>query len=82
MDPLIMQVKFGSHPVVVGSSVEMARAILKTHDLSLAGRPKTASGKYTTYNYQNITWAPYGPYWRQARKLSHGTFQPQTSRSV
>jgi cytochrome P450 len=65
----LMQVKFGSHPVVVGSSVEMARAILKTHDLSLAGRPKTASGKYTTYNYQNITWAPYGPYWRQARKL-------------
>lgn len=65
----LMQAKFGSHPVVVGSSVEMAWAILKTHDLSLAGRPKTASGKYTTHNYQNITWAPYGPYWRQARKL-------------
>jgi cytochrome P450 len=32
-------------------------------------RPKTAAGKYTTYNYSDITWSPYGAYWRQARKL-------------
>ncbi|CAN1804717.1 Trimethyltridecatetraene synthase [Linum perenne] len=28
-----------------------------------------AAGKYTTYNYSNLTWAPYGPYWRQGRKI-------------
>lgn len=65
----LMQLRFGSFPVVVGSSVEMAKVFLKTHDVVFAGRPKTAAGKYTTYNYSNITWSPYGPYWRQARKM-------------
>ncbi|KAF8406812.1 hypothetical protein HHK36_005935 [Tetracentron sinense] len=65
----IMQLKFGSFPVVVGSSVEMAKHFLKTYDLTFASRPKIAAGKYTTYNYSDITWSPYGPYWRQARKM-------------
>ncbi|TKY64256.1 Flavonoid 3'-monooxygenase [Spatholobus suberectus] len=65
----IMHVWFGSNPVVVGSSVAMAKAFLKTHDATLAGRPKFSAGKYTTYNYSDITWSQYGPYWRQARRM-------------
>ncbi|KAL2516408.1 Flavonoid 3'-monooxygenase [Forsythia ovata] len=65
----LMHLRFGSHPVVVGSSVEMAKTILKTMDVTFASRPKTAAGKYTTYNYSDMTWSPYGPYWRQARKM-------------
>ncbi|KAF5748420.1 Cytochrome P450 superfamily protein isoform 1 [Tripterygium wilfordii] len=65
----LMQLKFGSYPVVVASSADMAKQILKTNDQIFASRPKTAAGKYTTYNFQNITWAPYGPYWRQGRKI-------------
>ncbi|XP_074268228.1 trimethyltridecatetraene synthase-like [Silene latifolia] len=65
----IMMVQFGSIPTVIASSVEMARLFLKTHDVTFAGRPKTAAGKYTTYNYSDITWSQYGPYWRQARKM-------------
>ncbi|XP_047328319.1 trimethyltridecatetraene synthase-like [Impatiens glandulifera] len=65
----IMQLRFGSFPVVVGSSVEMAKVFLKTMDANFVGRPKLAAGKYTTYNYSNITWSPYGTYWRQARKM-------------
>ncbi|CAA7395619.1 unnamed protein product [Spirodela intermedia] len=65
----IMQLYLGSQRVVVGSSVEMAREFLKKQDLVFASRPRTAAGKYTTYNYSDIAWAPYGPYWRQARKL-------------
>ena len=65
----LMYLRFGSAPVLVGSSVEMAKVILKTQDVIFAGRPKTAAGKYTTYNYSDITWSPYGPYWRQARKM-------------
>ncbi|KAJ7951500.1 Cytochrome P450 [Quillaja saponaria] len=65
----IMQLRFGSFPVIVGSSVEMAKTILKIQDVNFAGRPKIAAGKYTTYNYSDITWSPYGPYWRQARKM-------------
>ncbi|XP_030933038.1 trimethyltridecatetraene synthase-like [Quercus lobata] len=65
----IMQLKFGSFPVVVASSAEVAKQFLKTHDHVFASRPQTAAGKHTTYNYLNITWAPYGPYWRQGRKI-------------
>ncbi|KAA0065634.1 cytochrome P450 71A1-like [Cucumis melo var. makuwa] len=65
----IMHLRFGSFPVVVGSSVEMAKIFLKTQDLNFVSRPKTAAGKYTTYNYSDITWSQYGPYWRQARKM-------------
>lgn len=65
----LMHLRFGSQPVVVGSSVELAKTFLRTMDLNFACRPKTAAGKYTTYNYSDITWSPYGPYWRQARKM-------------
>ncbi|KAK9232615.1 hypothetical protein WN943_022863 [Citrus x changshan-huyou] len=65
----IVQLKFGSFPVVVCSSVQMAKAILKSHDAIFAYRPKMASGKYTGYNFSNITWSPYGPYFNQARKI-------------
>ncbi|KDP33920.1 hypothetical protein JCGZ_07491 [Jatropha curcas] len=64
-----MQLKFGSFPVIVASSSEIAKQILKSNDQIFASRPQTAAGKYTTYNYSNITWAPYGPYWRQGRKI-------------
>uniref|UniRef100_A0A7N0T2E2 Flavonoid 3'-monooxygenase n=1 Tax=Kalanchoe fedtschenkoi TaxID=63787 RepID=A0A7N0T2E2_KALFE len=65
----LMHLRFGSFPVTVASSVDMAKAFLKTHDLTFAGRPKFAAGRYTTYNYSDITWSPYGSYWRQARKM-------------
>nr|XP_010917480.1 cytochrome P450 750A1-like [Elaeis guineensis] len=65
----IMQLRFGSVPIVVASSVDMVKLFLKTHDLNFASRPKLAAGKYTTFNYSDITWSPYGPYWRQARKM-------------
>ncbi|KAJ7979239.1 Cytochrome P450 [Quillaja saponaria] len=65
----IMQLKFGSYRVVVASSAEMAKQFLKTNDHIFASRPQTAAGKYTAYNCKDVTWAPYGPYWRQGRKI-------------
>ncbi|GMN52983.1 hypothetical protein TIFTF001_022126 [Ficus carica] len=65
----LMQLKFGSFPVVVASSADMAKLFLKTYDHVFASRPQLAAGKLTTYNYSNITWAPYGPYWRQGRRF-------------
>ncbi|KAL6649971.1 hypothetical protein ACP70R_014195 [Stipagrostis hirtigluma subsp. patula] len=65
----LMSLRFGSFPVVVGSSVDMARFFLKTSDLAFLDRPRTAAGKHTVYNYSGMMWSPYGAYWRQARKL-------------
>ncbi|GLT70605.1 hypothetical protein SLA2020_426750 [Shorea laevis] len=64
-----MQLKFGSLSVVVASSPEMAKQFLKTYDHIFASRPQTAAGKYISYNYTNIVWAPYGPYHHQGRKI-------------
>ncbi|KAL0456316.1 UNVERIFIED_CONTAM: Flavonoid 3'-monooxygenase [Sesamum latifolium] len=65
----IMQLKFGKFPVVVASSPEMAKQFLRVHDTVFASRPALAAGKYTSYNYSDMTWAPYGPFWRQVRKI-------------
>ncbi|PIN03538.1 Cytochrome P450 CYP2 subfamily [Handroanthus impetiginosus] len=65
----IMLLKFGKFPVVVASSPEIAKQFLKIHDTVFASRPALAAGKYTSYNYSDMMWAPYGPYWRQTRKI-------------
>nr|WMB80858.1 WrBX4 [Wrightia religiosa] len=65
----LMCLKFGSKPVLIASSPEMAKLFLRTHDNVFASRPPTASGKYTAYDYTDVTWAPYGPYWRHARRI-------------
>ncbi|KAG6658180.1 trimethyltridecatetraene synthase-like [Carya illinoinensis] len=65
----IMQLKFGSFPVVVASSPEMAKQFLKTHDQIFASRPQHAAGRYTSFNYGNLLWAPYGPYLQRGRKI-------------
>ncbi|KAL8481402.1 hypothetical protein ACS0TY_027783 [Phlomoides rotata] len=67
----IMQLKLGKFPVVVASSPEMAKQFLRIHDASFASRPTLAAGKYTSYNYSDTALTPYGPFWRQARKIFH-----------
>lgn len=77
-----MQLKFGKFPVVVASSPEMAKQFLRVHDTVFASRPALAAGKYTAYNYSDMTWAPYGPHWRQARKIYLSeVFNPRTLES-
>lgn len=66
--PLI-QLRLGSFPVVVGSSAETARFFLKTHDAASAGRPRTAAGRHTAYNYSDMLWSPYGAHWRRLRRV-------------
>lgn len=65
----IMRLKFGKFEVIVASSPEMAKQFLRVHDASFASRPSLAAGFYTSYNYSDLVWAPYGPYWRQVRKI-------------
>uniref|UniRef100_A0A7N0V2S2 Flavonoid 3'-monooxygenase n=1 Tax=Kalanchoe fedtschenkoi TaxID=63787 RepID=A0A7N0V2S2_KALFE len=65
----LMQLKFGSSSVVVTNSPDMAKEFLKTHDSKFASRPQLAAGKYTVYNFSDMTWAAYGPHWRQGRKV-------------
>jgi hypothetical protein len=67
----LMSIWTGSVRVVVGSSADAARMLLKTNDEALIDRPRLNIGRHMFYNYTDIFWAPYGAYWRQARKLWH-----------
>ncbi|KAG8383465.1 hypothetical protein BUALT_Bualt04G0016000 [Buddleja alternifolia] len=65
----IMYMRFGFMPVIVVSSPAAAELVLKTHDLVFASRPHSQASKHLGYNQKNILFAPYGPYWRNIRKL-------------
>jgi len=66
----IMQLHFGSVPVLVISSADVAREILKTHDLVFANRPQKKNYKILIYDCKDVSTAPYGEYWRQIKSIS------------
>ncbi|GAY49425.1 hypothetical protein CUMW_119000 [Citrus unshiu] len=47
----------------------MAKSVLQTYDNMSSYRPNMAVDKYTGYNFSNITWSSYGPYFGQAPKM-------------
>jgi hypothetical protein len=65
----IMELKLGSVRTIVISSPEMAKQVLKVHDLICASRPETIAGKII-FQQHDIGLAPYGDHWRHMRKLS------------
>jgi typhasterol/6-deoxotyphasterol 2alpha-hydroxylase len=65
----LMQLRFGSLPVIVGASAKMAKLFLKTNDAAFSDRLRFAVGKYTAYDCSDLLWAPFGPYLRQARRI-------------
>lgn len=65
----LIYLKFGSIPVMVASSAEMVREVIKTHDLALAGRPAGMAARMLSYGCLDIFFSPSGEYWRQMRKI-------------
>ncbi|XP_059624786.1 cytochrome P450 71AU50-like [Cornus florida] len=65
----IMFMRFGFVPNIVVSSPEAAEQFLKTHDLVFASRPPHEAAKYIAFEQRNLTFAEYGPYWRNMRKF-------------
>uniref|UniRef100_M1A230 Cytochrome P450 hydroxylase n=1 Tax=Solanum tuberosum TaxID=4113 RepID=M1A230_SOLTU len=55
--------------MVVVSSLDMAREVMKTHDLAFASRPKLVSLDIIFYKSTDIAFSSYGEYWRQMRKI-------------
>ncbi|XP_058101999.1 cytochrome P450 71A1-like [Magnolia sinica] len=64
----LMLLKLGPIPTVVVSSADMAREIMNTQDLIFSSRPPTSMAKRLMYG-EDLAFAPYGEYWRQARKV-------------
>uniref|UniRef100_A0A3Q7FJX0 Cytochrome P450 n=1 Tax=Solanum lycopersicum TaxID=4081 RepID=A0A3Q7FJX0_SOLLC len=60
--------RFDLVPIIVASSPHAAEQFLKKHDLIFASRPNNRVAQFAAYNQRNLTFAKYGPYWRNMRK--------------
>lgn len=65
----LMMLQLGQTPLVVASSKETARLVLKTHDSNFATRPKLLAGEIVGYEWADILFSPSGDYWRKLRHL-------------
>nr|XP_043636865.1 xanthotoxin 5-hydroxylase CYP82C4-like [Erigeron canadensis] len=61
--------RLGNHQALVVSSWQMVKECFTTNDRNFATRPNMAVSRYMGYNSAVFALAPYGPYWREIRKL-------------
>ncbi|MCL7043847.1 hypothetical protein MKW94_017225, partial [Papaver nudicaule] len=66
----VFMVRLGMRRVLVISSAEAARECFTTNDKVFATRPTSVAIKLLTYNHTMFGFAPYGPYWREIRKIA------------
>ncbi|MBA0869502.1 hypothetical protein Goshw_028972 [Gossypium schwendimanii] len=65
----IFSIKLGVHRALVVNNWEIAKECLSINDKVFATRPNLACTELMGYNRAMIGFAPYGPYWRQMRKI-------------
>ncbi|XP_057765428.1 salviol synthase-like [Salvia miltiorrhiza] len=65
----MMGLQLGELSVVVISSADAAKQIMKTHDINFASRPPIIAAEIISYGCTSITFSPHSDYWRQLRKL-------------
>nr|WMB96355.1 CYP71E76 [Miconia microphysca] len=65
----VMMLRLGDVPVLVVSSAEMAKEVLKTHDVDTCSRPASPGTGRLSYDYLDVAFSPYTEYWREVRKL-------------
>ncbi|XXG40496.1 hypothetical protein AAC387_Pa01g1199 [Persea americana] len=65
----LMLLHLGHHPTLIVSSRDAAEEIMKTHDHIFSSRPTSFMAQKLLYYGKDIGFAPYGEYWRKARKI-------------
>uniref|UniRef100_A0A0D9YPB7 Cytochrome P450 n=1 Tax=Oryza glumipatula TaxID=40148 RepID=A0A0D9YPB7_9ORYZ len=65
----LMMLRLGETPLVVASSREVAREVLRTHDANFGTRPRLLAGEVVLYGCADILFSPSGEYWRKLRQL-------------
>ncbi|XP_077246506.1 cytochrome P450 71A1-like [Tasmannia lanceolata] len=65
----LMFLQLGQVPTLVVSSAKLVHEIVKTNDIAFSGRAATMAAKQLTYGCNDVTFSPYGDYWRAARKI-------------
>ncbi|CAL1353964.1 unnamed protein product [Linum trigynum] len=64
----LFRLKFGRITIVVVSTPELAREVLKENDITFAQRAPLVFPSFIFYDCSNVLFAPYGAYWRHVRK--------------
>ncbi|KAL6627001.1 hypothetical protein ACP70R_030727 [Stipagrostis hirtigluma subsp. patula] len=64
----VVLLRLGRVPTVVVSSAAAAEEVMRTRDLAFASRPRSAVAERLFYG-RDVAFAPYGEYWRQARRV-------------
>ncbi|KAH7575157.1 hypothetical protein JRO89_XS02G0055700 [Xanthoceras sorbifolium] len=63
-------IRLGIHRALVISSWEVTRECFTINDKVLSTRPESLGAKILAYDHLMLGFAPYGPYWRDVRKLA------------
>jgi len=66
----IISLWFGSRLVVVVSSPAAYQECFTKHDVSLANRPRSLSGKYIFYDNTTVGSCSHGEHWRNLRRIT------------
>ncbi|KAL3835109.1 hypothetical protein ACJIZ3_009845 [Penstemon smallii] len=64
----LMLLHMGNVPLLVVSSPDLAKEILKTHDPIFSNRPKSSVAN-GIYECKDIAFSAYGEYWRQVKSI-------------
>jgi len=64
----VLLLRLGRVPTVVVSSAAGAEEVMRARDLAFASRPRSAMAERLMYG-RDVAFAPYGDYWRQARRV-------------
>ncbi|URD74299.1 cytochrome P450 [Musa troglodytarum] len=65
----LMLLRLGQVPVLVVSSPDAAREVLRNQDHACASRPALKPARILLYGCKDLAFAPDGDYWRQLRKI-------------
>ncbi|KAJ1381075.1 Cytochrome P450 [Sesbania bispinosa] len=65
----LFTIKLGTKHALVLSNWEMAKECYTTNDLIVSSRSKLVAIEHIAYNQASFGFAPYGPYWREMRKI-------------
>ncbi|CAO2145098.1 unnamed protein product [Urochloa humidicola] len=65
----LILIHVGAVPTIVVSTPQAAEVVLRTQDHILASRPRSPVADIIRYGSTDVAFAPYGDYWRVARKV-------------